>query len=273
MHPAEASLTFNELCLDLALFAGVAEYGEGDSNAPVLPTDPNNLARVRRAVNDGYRAFVYSSPDPRGRTHPWSFLTARFTLAFKADGSGANQIDASTCALPWWIGPDVTHAHVAEGSSTHPLLVTSIDRVVSMEPQTGLPRMIAFTPADKPSAQPAAFHAVVWPSPASDVVVSAVGRTLVRDMVRGDDRHVAGARHDQAILACARYEWARQHADDARAARAKQDRDEKVAAAVSADAGAANLGPMRIIGAAIAGGPATSNVYELPNGGSVTLNV
>ena len=49
----DASMTFSDLLIRLAEAVDVSEYGTGADNRPVVPTDPQQLERLKRNGGGG----------------------------------------------------------------------------------------------------------------------------------------------------------------------------------------------------------------------------
>lgn len=78
MSEPTSSLTFQDLILEVARYAGVGYYGATGDGAVQIPVDAHDLSECKRHVNNAIRMFVHAGPRPNG----WRWLqpTAAVTI-------------------------------------------------------------------------------------------------------------------------------------------------------------------------------------------------
>lgn len=153
-------LSFRDMIVQVAKAVGVADYGDGDDNTATLPSDPNNLAMVKEAINDGRAAFYAedSKLKPSGDPGIWQFLRPHVDLVMSTDGTAPACIGGAAYRYKLdagLAGPSsnqvicVTPDGAGGGA---PVDVTSIDRVraarAGRPSQIGRPHLVAFVPLD-----------------------------------------------------------------------------------------------------------------------------
>lgn len=208
MNPAAQGMTFQDFIVRVATRLGVRDLTAGSNG---LPKRAHDLALCKEHVNEGYRRFLAGvRPGMKPYRH-WTFLRPEIVLTLSADGTGGDCIDgdSSRYRLPYnqavrprfWTVKESGVAGVGTNA-----LDTSIEWVRSMltsTTSTGRPTRCAVTPRlnGAPGVDDRGWEAVFYPRPDKDYVVSAPVRIQPRDLVELEDRHVAGAVHDEAIAA------------------------------------------------------------------------
>lgn len=196
--------TLEQLIIELADAVGSATLGSGDDNSAVVPTDPNTLDQLTRAVNRGYKSFL--SANPR-----WTFLERVVQFTLSEDGTAGNCIDGDPgrYALPSFItgNPKGDWTFVDTIATRAFIMVADEYRVrrardraveTSGVPVIGCVRPLSPAPG---GVQKAARHEFVcYPNPDDDYVIQAEFRISAHEMTNLTDRHIAGAEHDLAIL-------------------------------------------------------------------------
>lgn len=202
----ETSHTFEQLIVALAEDVGMARYN-GTDGAASLPTDAARLAKLKRAVNDGYAMFLRGDPN-------WSFMWYEHTIATNGDGLGASNVnsDAARYRMPAFISGNPTSNLVyLDNSAVFPFCAIQTKQYVEQQHQavasTGAPSMVCFRPIQE-SGRSTGWEAFFYPTP--DGVYSLKGEWRVHPykLVDPSERHVAGADHDVAIKKAIRYAWA-----------------------------------------------------------------
>ena len=213
----ESSKTFQQLMLELADPFGLAEYGAAGDEVAQLPDDAETLRKLKTCVNNAYKLFLRSDPN-------WTFLIYPQVITTNSDGLGPDNIDgdAARYRLPPPIRTKpqtnlVFMDHVAWGEvqTWTPRLVRNRQqsRTTTGRPQyAGYRKIPVAEGIDEPKVS---WEVLFWPTP--DGVYSLEGefRILPYDMVDLDEQHVAGADHDYAILAAAKYLWAKDDSERA----------------------------------------------------------
>lgn len=214
-----ASMTFGELLIRLAEAVDVSEYGSGTDNRPTVPTDPQTLDRLKRAINDGAMELARAIHPKTGKAVRWSWLqpVLALTLASAADSALNIQADAKRYRLP----PGVVSAprgrvswRDPSDSYGGPIRVASYSRLVEMADrspsQTGSPMYVAVTPwmGASTNARPG-LELMVFPAPDMDYTIRARFTVQVLPLMEVSDRGVWGAMHDLTVLDLAIAAWHR----------------------------------------------------------------
>lgn len=203
--------TLEQLIIELADAVGMATLGTGTDNSAVVPTDPNTLDQLTRAVNRGYRSFLAANPR-------WTFLERVVQLTLSEDGTAGNCIDSDPgrYALPSYISgnPKGDWTFVDTISNRSCIIATDqhmLRKLRDRDPNTsGVPSYGCVRPMSPApgGVQKAARHElVVYPKPDDDYVIQAEFRIEAHELVNLTDRHIAGAAHDMAILEQAAWQW------------------------------------------------------------------
>jgi hypothetical protein len=153
-------LSFEQMIVRVAEAVGVADYPDGTDNRATIPSDPNTLALVKDAINDGRAAFYAedSKLKPSGDPGVWQFLRPHVSVTLSTDGTGPACIRGAAYRYKLdagLAGPSSNQiiCELPDGASGgHPVTVTSIDRVrasrAGSPSQTGRPQFAAFAPLD-----------------------------------------------------------------------------------------------------------------------------
>ncbi len=226
----DTGLTFRDLILRVADPGMVDESG----NTPQIPSDPADLERCKRFVNDGRRAFyAQMGPDAEFRRQ---LIEIEFsTTADENTVSG----DTRRQRLPWYItgGAGNAGASWSQGSTEGAeALVVHHDRLAAawarFPDETGAPTMVAIVRGSINGAavkHRPGFELQVHPTP--DAAATSPYTVKVRvdiacvDMVALEEAEPAGPDHDQAIIAFARFERFKNSPDAAVVASATAERD------------------------------------------------
>jgi hypothetical protein len=207
-YGVDNSWTFADLKLRLAEACDVATQGTGADNRSEVPSDPNTLDRLSRAINDAAKDFA------RNR-HRWTWLcpTLSITLEPDADGSLSIAGDSRRYRLPVnVISAPVGRMTWRDPSSSYGGRVTDshIDRVweyISRAPSLkGQPLYASvwtsndreITVGERPP-----MELVVYPAPDLAYTIRSRFRVDVPRLVNNDDRGIWGSIHDQTVLAIA----------------------------------------------------------------------
>jgi hypothetical protein len=189
------SLTFQQLCIRVAEYLGVADYSGG---AAALPADAHDLDLVKRLVNDGYRRFLGE--------REWTFLLVPLTLTF---GTGTVSSDNSRYYLPDDFGGSLLtpFTYDANGPGVE-ILETSAEEIRRLQAgqgtTTGDPTVYAVRAINTAAtATGQRWEAVFWPAPSGTQTVYARYRRWPTLLSDNSHRSVAGFQHDRAVLAAA----------------------------------------------------------------------
>lgn len=216
----DSSMTFSEMIIELADDVGLASHGADGRSAAGLPDNPADLAKVKKFVNKGYRAFL--GEDPK-----WTFCRSTFTLVLYPAGDGPDNVDgdAARYRLPSYLRgmPATTPTYTDQLSRvTHclPRDVATVLRHIQTEEATGVPRIYAVRPIPGPDGKTShvdTLHEMLfYPTPDVQYTLEMQVRVHPYNLVDVDlERHVAGPEHDRAIMAAARLAWLEAFSEDA----------------------------------------------------------
>lgn len=219
----DTSMTFGDLIARVARECHCAAY---DSNGvAVAPTDKGDLAAVKESIWDGCDDF-YKGIDPRdGRAHRWHFLSPVVSLTLSAAGTSPANINADPARyrLPWYVTAapvGVWHWSGEDSGYTGQAQSVTPENVIQRHeacPTTGRPQLVAVRPtygrATVQDRQGWELH--VYPDPDQSYTLRARFPVWPRRMESLDERHLAGAPHDQAIVAFAVRAFKRRDKTDA----------------------------------------------------------
>jgi hypothetical protein len=226
----DTGLTFRDLILRVADPGMVDESG----NTPQIPSDPADLERCMRFVNDGRRAF-YAQMGPDAE-----FKRQLLEVEFSATAD-ENTVagDTRRQKLPWYItgGAGNSSACWSQGSTEGAeLLVVHHDRIAAAwarsPSDTGAPQMVAFargsingTAAKHRPGYELQVDRLPDAAAASPYVVKVRVDLACVDMVQLEEAEPAGPDHDSTIIAFARFERFKNSPDAAVVASATAERD------------------------------------------------
>lgn len=197
--------SFGRLILEVAEDAGLADQ---TGSVAAIPTDAHQLDLIKRAVNKGYQEFIRMDPQ-------WSFRNRSFTITTSASGTAPDAIggDAGIIRLPRWLAraPETPFEFVDENSVYERVEPVSYARVRGQQqrfPQSGPPEMGCARPIDGDGRAVGQRSGTVWalylwPTPDAAYTLESSGHVFPYDMVELEERHIAGAEHDETIKAFA----------------------------------------------------------------------
>ena len=203
--------TLRQLIIELADAVSLATLGTGTDNRATVPTDPNTLDQLTRAINRGYKSFLAANPR-------WTFLERPVQITMSATGTGAACIDSDPgrYLLPSFVSgaPKGDWSFVDDNADRVCIMTTSehaIRRYRDGSPDTsGTPLYGCVRPLDPPkngSLRSARRELVVYPDPDNDYLIEAMFRISAHELVEMNDRHIAGAEHDMAVLEQSVWQW------------------------------------------------------------------
>jgi hypothetical protein len=204
------SLTFNDLCIRVAEYLGIAYYGATGDEAAQLPTDAHDLDLVKRLVNDGYRRFM--ADNPLG----WNFLKALTSVTF-----GTAEIvtdDNSRYYLPDDFGGELLAPFTyAAGDGLAPIRQVDEATIRVLESGgdvSGNPEMFAILPLPVDETDNTQrWQVMFWPTPSGTQTVTAQYRRWPAMLSVSTHRSIAGPLHDGTVLAAALAAAEEQRAD------------------------------------------------------------
>lgn len=241
---ADTSMTFRDLILRVAEAGGLCDYPEGEDNEAAIPTDPHDLDLCKRSVRDGLEQFY--------RAHKkWTFLQPEVSMTLSTDASSPASIndDPARYRLPWFVcgasSGVITWANPV-GSWGGTLQLTNPERVMAAAANnpdsTGHPQLACILPAPQNVAVTTGdrqgWELRVWPKPDANYELKARFRVFPRRLEDLDERHVAGAMHDQTVVSFAVWVLKRRDAETNPGVLAvyKREADEALAASIALDA-------------------------------------
>lgn len=207
----DTSMTAQDLLIRIAEAGGLAVYTNPDDatdNRARVPTDPHDLDRCWRALNDAVAELA--------SRHSWACLNVRVLIALSSDGTAPAAVngDAGVYALPWYMQDTVPASGwlvYPTGSTTRSLVaMTTLQRVraerLASAGGGGTPQWAAAVPA----AHAGGNRRRGWElhlAPVPDQAYTLECRTKISPakMEVLGDRHVFGAKHDMTILALAKW--------------------------------------------------------------------
>lgn len=207
-YGVDTSWTFADLQLRLAEAVDVAVQGSGADNRSQVPTDPNTLDRLKRAINDAAKDFARNK-------HRWTWLCPTLTLTLEPDADGPLSIagDSRRYRLPVnVISAPVGRVTWRDSSSSYGGRVTdsNIDRVqeyIARAPSLqGQPLYCSvWTSNDRDIAvgDRPPLELLVFPKPDQAYTIKSRFRVDVPTLVHDTERGIWGAIHDQTVLAIA----------------------------------------------------------------------
>ncbi len=195
MSDTTLNLTFDKMRIRVAEYLGIADYS---GSAAALPTDPIDLEKVSRIVNDGYRRFILEN-------EKWNFLSVPLSLTFQQNLVGGDPAHYflpddfyGILLMPFTYlagGPRITIIPVEEAR------IRELNAGASV---TGNPSMVCFRPINvTATATGGRWEAIFWPIPSGTQSVVAVYKRFPQALVNGTDTSVAGFQHDESVLAAA----------------------------------------------------------------------
>jgi hypothetical protein len=218
MADRSSSKTFGDLMLALAEapVCGIASYGTTGTGVGALPTGEADLAILKRAVNRGYQRFLNFYPQ-------WSFMRDEVTMTVSQATDGPYNVRGAAWRyrLPSGVrSAPIQNMRFSDATALVSRCKTVDSRLIldlrQRSDTSGTPQFAAFRPiqgADGAGDEAAAFEMILYPTPDTTYTMSGQFRLLPYDMVDEGERHIAGAAHDRAIIACVLYEWARMDQD------------------------------------------------------------
>lgn len=214
----DSTLTYKDLLIRVAEAAGIASYinpADAADNTAQVPTDPHNLDLCKRAVNDGLDQFYLSNPR-------WSFLKPTVSLSLSSTGVSPASYPGDTThsryLLPWYIQgnqrtPWTWSYATAKGSVVRSTSMHDVRARHAHSVAAGPPMLCAVDVSDAPvpvGARPL-WELRVWPRPDRDYVMESQFDIQPRGLAELGERVVAGARHDQTVIAFCIAQLARSH--------------------------------------------------------------
>lgn len=230
----ESSKTFQQLMIELAVPFGLAEYGADGKGAAALPDDVEDLRALKTCINNAYKLFLRSDPD-------WTFLFYPVVITTNADGLGPDNLDGDAARYrlppPLRTKPQTNLVYLDQtwrGGEVMTWTVRLVRNRQQITKRTGRPQIAGYRPipvAEGVDAQKNAWEVIMWPTPDGVYELEGSFRVLPYDMVDLDEPHVAGADHDLAILAAAKWFWVKDDSEkESEAMKYKADWMEALAA-------------------------------------------
>lgn len=230
--------TLGELALDVARAFNFAEIVDdaGNTIAPRLPSDPSRLDTLLDACRSGYETFIRSRPR-------WNFLRQLTSIVCDPTGTGFQCVDGDAGRYGLSAGTrsnqPVWTLLPANGtdSVTATLLSVSPERVSSawaLDPEPGIPMFCALRPTHQNDGS-IRWELMIAPRPSKPYILQSTYVIQPPPLINLDDRHVAGAVHDEAIKAACLAEFASRDLDGDRASMYRSMRAEQFAASAAID--------------------------------------
>lgn len=202
--------TFGELVREFAEVVGLASYGDNGAGKAQAPTDVHDLDQCRRFVNRGYKMFLQAEAN-------WTFVHHPMEFVLDPTGKGPLNInnDPARMVLPPFIRAfPKGNLRFQDNRSTYCSVVPERPEVVERWRQvtrtSGTPTHFTIRPipdAEQPDGGLGRHELIIFPSPTVAYTLRGDWRIVPYDMREDSERHVAGAEHDETILAAARHLW------------------------------------------------------------------
>lgn len=216
---ADTSMTFRDLILRVAEAGNMCDYPEGEANEAAIPVDRHDLDLCKRSVRDGLEQFYRANK-------AWTFLQPEVTMTLSTDGTGAANIAADPCRyrLPWYTNGASSGSLVwsnGAGNYGGAVILTNFERLAAASATnpnlTGFPQLACILPAPLGVAVTVGdrqgWELRIWPKPNEAYTLKARFRVFPRRLEDLDERHVAGAPHDQTIVSYAIWTLKRRDAE------------------------------------------------------------
>ncbi|MCA9280343.1 MAG: hypothetical protein H6815_00445 [Phycisphaeraceae bacterium] len=241
----DTTITLDELRIRVAEAAGLSYYGANADSAAQVNVDEQQIDSIDRAIDDGLHMF-YSYTNPAARFMLWSFLRPTVSINISSDATAPNCIDAdaSKYRLPpiiqsWPVG---NWGWAGENNLGGELTTTSLQSVARMHANnpslTGYPQMIAMGPdvaGVNVGDNVRSFQLRVFPKPDVTYTLSAEFRVQPSRLRNPDEKHIAGAMNDAAVIAACVYCGVKEHGPSEDIDRRKAEYDELVVLAAIND--------------------------------------
>lgn len=190
MAESSLSLTFTDMQTD------VADYLNLTRTSGNWSTD--DTARINRAINRGYRQFLYPAQIDKMHAHHWSFLRPKTTIptvASDADYTLPDDLERIVGALTW--PADTPYAPIEQTSDE------AIRRWRQVDDSTGIPRHYAVRPVAGDGTSGQRFEMLLYPTPSSAWTLSY--RYIMRPSALSNNNlyPIGGTEHGETILASA----------------------------------------------------------------------
>jgi hypothetical protein len=213
----QSGMTLGAMMLDVAQEFGLARIvsDDGQDAAPSLPSEPSRLAKIKRAVVDGYRRFILANPK-------WAWLRVSVTVTLDPTGTGPSNLDGDPTRYRLPVGvassPYTGWLLRNPGTQTVGLVTDTSERRVfthqAINRTPGVPVLACVTPFDGDPT--GARRLVVSPAPDQPYTLTGTFRLDPPDLDALDQPHLAGSKYNFAILACAKAAFAESDADGTR---------------------------------------------------------
>ena len=210
----ETGKTFRTLVAQFAEQIGVASFGADGRGEPGIPATVHELAICKSYVNSGYKDFLQADAD-------WTFLNDEVILTLDPAGAGPFNVngDPARYRLPqhctghprgnWRFRDDLTSARQV---ICRPMDVIDAKRQGIV--RTGVPELAGVRGIPSGPLAGKGSEVVFYPAPDAAYTLVGLYRVLPYDLVDLDQRHVAGAEHDNTVLAAALHKWAQRDGDE-----------------------------------------------------------
>lgn len=213
---AGGELTLKDMILTLGERLGQIAYGSGSDNRATIPTDPNTLDRLTRAINNGRREVYSRMPEAR-------CFQPRLSITMDPTGAGSQCVDGDPAkyALPrnayglaegaWtWSLPE-SNGYGNDLVWSHPSDVARLHHTTSSGGLTSYPSHIALVTAAGTNPQEPGRRATtyLWVFPKPDKAYTLEGQTRIMwaPLTTLTDLEPMGQDHLETILAFAMRDW------------------------------------------------------------------
>lgn len=249
----EDGYSFSDLILGVAEMLDLAEHadstGDDDDNSARIPTNPSDLGKCKRYVNDGLSLLARDHSRGMallGKKSSTGWYCLRPIIDFDMDPTGTGPLnlegDAARYRLPYAVQGAPIGAWTWFATGVQGQIKTAhIDQVRALltapSQISGYPNMAAVAPTTPKTAEDrAGWEAMFYPRPSQVLTVSAQFQLAVRPLKALRDYHPFGQIHDQTVLSACRWAASKQESGESeRRKEWKADYDEALAASVLID--------------------------------------
>ncbi len=192
-------LTFSDLIIEVAEYAGIAYYGVSSDEVAQVPVNVYDLDVCKRVVNKALRMFIADCP-PNGWR--WMRKTAKITFAPDGDGEYNIDTDPSRYLLPPFFhgqvdGPITYGLQTNTGAQIEWVDETTIRRHKEVTSYIGRPRYATI----KPASVGRRWELEVYPTPSDTYSILFPWTVSFDKLVELTDTSPADMKFDQAVLA------------------------------------------------------------------------
>ena len=199
MNTPTSALTFQDLIIEVAELAGLADYGTDGSGAATVPSDIHDLEKVKRCVNNAIRMFIADKP----QSGVWFWRKRFMEITLDVNGTGPLNVegDSSRYKLDNFFNgvPEgqITYAKASNnGAYISWKSEADIRRARENNTYQGYPFMAAIRPLED-----RLFELIIYPEPSSAETLIFPYTVSFNKLDTLTDYPPAGVEFDDVVLA------------------------------------------------------------------------